>query len=143
MAFVLKKMAKPGALPDADRANTPMAPGGIRSPQIPGQVPDRSSVPGHAEDAIDLPTGEVRRPQSEYGTAQRIMGVYEARDGNDADPARFEQTTVSYEELRKANPALRTPVRPTAGYALADGTRIANPNLAALNAEADTGFVDD
>lgn len=143
MAFVSKKSAKPGDPLNPQRSLAPLAPGGNRSPQAPGQVPDRSSVPDHAEASLDLPTGEVRRPITEYGTAQRIMGVYEARDGNDADPARFEQTTVTYEELRKANPALRTPVRPTAGYALSDGTRIANRNLAALNAEAETGFVDD
>ncbi len=143
MAFVSKRAAKPGDPLNPHRSLAPLAPGGNRSPQVPGQVPDRSSVPDHAEDPVDLPTGEVRRPMSEYGTAQRIMGVYEARDGNDADPAHFEQTTVTYEELRKANPALRTPVRPTAGYALSDGTRIANPNLTALNAEAETGFVDD
>ncbi|HYJ13702.1 MAG TPA: hypothetical protein VEW66_08925, partial [Thermomicrobiales bacterium] len=58
------------------------------------------------------------------------------------DPARFEQATASYEELRKSDPALRTPVRPTAGYALADGTRASHPDLAALAAGADSGFVD-
>lgn len=142
MAFVLKKMAKPGVLPDAERANAPMAPGAIRSPQIPGQVPDRSSIPDHGDLPVELPAGEVRRPKAEYGSAQRIMGVYEATDDNENDPARFEQATVSYEELRKADPSLRTPMRPTRGYALSDGTRLANPSLAALNAEADTDFVD-
>jgi len=142
MAFVSKKAAKPGDPLDPGRSNAPLAPGANRSPQVPGQVPDRSSVPSHGEAPVDLPTGEVRRPIAEYGSAQRIMGVYEAVDGNENDPARFEQATVSYEELRKADPSLRTPVRPTAGYALSDGTRIANPGLAALNAEADTEFVD-
>jgi hypothetical protein len=142
MAFVLKKAAKPGDLPKAERANAPMAPGAIRSPQIPGQVPDRSAVPEHGQLPVDLPTGEVRRPGTEYWTAQRIMGVYEAREGNETDPARFEQTTATYEEIRKADPGLRTPVRPTAGYALSDGKRIANPGLAELSAEADSEFVE-
>lgn len=142
MAFVLKKAAKPGDLPKAERGNAPMAPGAIRSPQIPGQVPDRSAVPDHGQLPPPPPSGEVRRPKTEYGSAQRIMGVYEARDGNETDPARFEQTTATYEEIRKANPSLRTPVRPTAGYALSDGTRIANPGLAQLSAESDTEFVE-
>ncbi|MDQ3657631.1 MAG: hypothetical protein M3457_21460 [Chloroflexota bacterium] len=142
MAFVSKKAAKPGDPLNPHRSNAPLAPGANRSPQVPGQVPDRSSVPSHGELPVDLPTGEVRRPIAEYGSAQRIMGVYEASDGNENDPARFEQTTVSYEELRKADPSLRTPVRPTLGYALAEGTRIANPGLAALNAEADSDFIE-
>ncbi len=142
MAFVAKKAAKPGDPLNPHRSNAPLAPGANRSPQIPGQVPDRSSVPSHEDVPLVPPAGEVRRPKVEYGSAQRIMGVYEAWDGNDTDPARFEQTTVSYEELRKADPSLRTPVRPTAGYALSDGVRIANPGLARLNAEADTEFVE-
>jgi hypothetical protein len=71
------------------------------------------------------------------------MGVYELATGEADDPGRFEQATATYEEVRKADPSLRTPVRPTAGYALSDGTRIANPELAALSAEADTDFVED
>jgi hypothetical protein len=71
------------------------------------------------------------------------MGVYGAHGENADDPARFEQATASYEELRKANPALRTPVRPTPGYALAEGTRIAHPATAALAEGANTEFVDE
>jgi len=142
MAFVLKKVAKAGDPIIPGRAYVPQAPGATRSPQVPGQVPDRSSVPEHGELPVQLPAGDVRRPLVEYGSAQRIMGVYSAHDGNDTDPARFEQATVSYEELRKADPALRTPARPTPGYALADGTRIANPALSALSAGADTEFVE-
>jgi hypothetical protein len=118
-------------------------PGANRSPQIPGQVPDRPSVPDHGELPVELPTDGAPRPIAENGTAQRIMGVYEATDENRDDPARFEQATATYEEVRKADPSLRTPVRPTAGYALSDGTRIANPELTALSAGADTDFVED
>ena len=143
MAFLPKDAAQPGDPIDPHRANVPGAPGATLSPQVPGQVPDRSSVPGHRELPVDLPSGEVRLPATEYGSAQRIMGVYAASDGNRDDPARFEQATATYEEMRKADPSLRTPVRPTAGYALAEGTRIANPALSALSAGADTGFVED
>ncbi len=143
MAFLLKKAAQPGDPIDPQRANVPGAPGGTWSPQVPGQVPDRSSVPDHGELPVELPTDGTHRPISEYGTAQRIMGVYEATDADRNDPARFEQATATYEEVRKADPSLRTPIRPTAGYALADGKRIANPELAALSAGADTDFVED
>ena len=142
MAFVLKTMAQIGDERNPERANFPPAPGAASSPQIPGQVPDRSSVPEHGELPVPLPTEPVRRPRVEYRTAQRIMGVYSAHDGNDNDPARFEQATASYEELRKAEPRLRTPTRPTAGYALTEGTRLASPGLAQLAAEADTDFVE-
>jgi hypothetical protein len=142
MAFYVKKTAKPGEPVFAGQAPAPQAPGATRSPQIPGQVPDRSSVPEHGELPVPAPIGEVRRPLVEYGTSQRIMGVFENVDGDPTDPARFEQATVSYEEIRKAVPSLRTPVRPTAGYALADGTRVSNAELEALSAGADTDFVD-
>jgi hypothetical protein len=143
MAFVLRKPARPGDPIDPDRINAPVAPGASRSPQIPGEVPDRSSVPDKGVLPVPPPAGEIRRPRSEYGTAQRIMGVYAATEGKEDDPARFEQTTASYEELRKANPALRTPVRPTAGYALTEGTRLANPELTALSDGADTIAADE
>lgn len=142
MAFVLKKTAKPGDPIAAGRVPSPAAPGGSRSPQVPGQVPDRSLIPQHDEFPVAPPVGEVRRPLVEYGTSQRIMGVYEHWTGDPNDTARFEQATASYEELRKANPKLRTPIRPTAGYALADGTRISSDELTALAAGADTDFVD-
>ena len=142
MAFFLKRAARPGDPIYAGRTPSPQAPGATRSPQIPGQVPDRSSVPEHGELPVAMPTGEVRRPLVEYGTAQRVMGVYEKFDGDADDPARFEQAVSSYEEMRKVDPSLRTPVRPTAGYALADGKRVSNAELEALAAGADTDFVD-
>jgi hypothetical protein len=52
------------------------------------------------------------------------MRMYAPRDGNEDDPDRFELGPTSYEEQRKAYPALRTPLRPTAGYQLADGARL-------------------
>lgn len=142
MAFVLKRPARPGDTRDPFRANVPLAPGANSSPQIPGQVPDRSSVPGEGGLPLDVPTGPVQRPSVESGTAQGIMHVFAARDGNDNDPARFEQATATYEEIRKANPALRTPMRPSPGYALAEGTRLSNPDLTALSENISTADPD-
>jgi hypothetical protein len=136
MAFVLKTYAKPGDPPDPEKANVPVAPGAVSSPQIPGQVPDRSTIRGKSVLPVPPPSAYSRRPLNEAGTSQGIMGVFEPEGGNESDPARFEQATASYEELRKAYPNLRLPTRPTAGYALADGTRVANAELAALSSAA-------
>jgi hypothetical protein len=143
MAFVLRKAASAGDPLSSGRATAPAAPGAVRSPQIPGEVPDRSSVPDQGVLPVPAPTGATRRPLTEYTSAQGIMGVYAPTPGKEDDPARFEQATVSYEELRKANPALRTPARPSAGYALADGARIANPDLASLSEGANSTGVDE
>lgn len=129
MAFVLKNASERIT---TKRVHAPGAPGAVGSPQIPGQVPDRSDIPGEGELPIAPVKGEIPRPLSERGTSQYIMGVFAPRDGNEDDPARFEQATVSYEEARKAHPALRTPLRPMAGYALSEGTRQSSDEIAAL-----------
>ena len=134
MAFVLKKTARPGDPISETARILPPAPGAASSPQIPGQVPDRSTLWGRGELPVPPVSGEIQRPHSERRTSQGILGVYTAHDGNDDDPARFEQAPVSYEEFRKHAPYLRTPLRPTAGYALADGTRSASPEILALAA---------
>lgn len=131
MAFVLKKRAEPGEPITPARSNPPEAPGAVWSPQVPGQVPDRSSVPGEGVLPVPVPETAPRQPLTEYGTAQRIMRVFAPKDGNDDDPARFEQAPVSYEEQRKAYPALRTPPRPLPGYALADGARVSSAAIEA------------
>ncbi len=133
MAFMKRKTAKVGEPLDPERNYTPASPGAVNSPQAPGQVPDRSSVPEHGVLPVPPPAGEVRRPRTEYGSAQEIIGVFSAAEGRDDDPAPFEQATATYEEIRKANPSLRTPMRPSPGYALSDGVRVANPELAALS----------
>jgi hypothetical protein len=96
-------------------------PGARMSPQMPGQVPDRSGVPGHGQLPIAAHPG-AERPLTQFGTAEEIVGVY-AVDPNDPEqatnPARFEQAAASYEEMRKADPSLLTPVRPRPGYDLA------------------------
>ena len=138
MAFVTRKFAHPGSAADTPgRYFTPMAPGAVDSPQEPGQVPDRSSVPEHGELPVSIPEEGPRRPLTEYATSQHIMRVYE-KDGLDPlDPERFVQAPVSFEERRKANPLMRQPLRPLAGFALhTSGTRL-NEQLAAIAAEAD------
>jgi hypothetical protein len=134
MAFVLKKHTKPGDAIVPGRSNVPVAPGAVTSPQAPGEVPDRSSIAGEGVLPVPPAVEPIRRPLAEYGTAQRIMGVYEPKGDNRMNPARFEQAGPTYEEIRKAYPQLRTPVRPKAGYALSDGTRlVVNAALAASN----------
>ncbi len=95
----------------------PEAPGAVSSPQQPGEVPDRSTIPGHATTQVK-PATDARRPLTEYETAQRIMDVYAAPPGEEREPARFEQATASFEEVRKADPAQWPPVRPVPGYSL-------------------------
>jgi len=108
-----------------DFPQAPETPGATISPQHPGMVPDRSTVPGHSSRRVP-PTASVRRPLTEYGTAQRIMGVFAATPGAEGDPNRFEQATAAYEELRKAYPAQLPPVRPAPGYALEQGDATAS-----------------
>ena len=103
----------------------PPAPGAIASPQYPGEVPDHSTVPGEFSTQVPRAT-EVRRPLSEEGTAQAIMGVYAASGERAMDPARFEQSGAAYEEMRKAYPAQLPPTRPAPGYALRHGDAMAS-----------------
>lgn len=140
MAFVVRKYAKPGDALNPKRSIAPESPGASWSPQIPGEVPDRSDIPGEAVLPVPPdPDPDARLlPITELGTSQRIMNVYAPEGGNEDDPSRFEQAPVSYEEMRKAYPALRTPLRPTPGYALADGTRQPSETLAALDSTSGT-----
>lgn len=137
MAFVTRKFANVGQADPSGRYFAPRTPGAIKSPQIPGEVPDRSHVPGEDQVPVPPPAGDVRRPLTEYGTAQRIIGVYDKQDLEVTDPKRFEQSPPSYEEQRKAFAGqLRTPLRPSLGYALSDGQRMPSERLAALSAES-------
>ncbi|MDQ3045143.1 MAG: hypothetical protein M3R06_08340 [Chloroflexota bacterium] len=115
-----------GAKPANDQPGKRVgAPGAMTSPQLPGQVPDRSTIPGQFTTRLTKPA-TVERPLSEDGTTQRIMGVYAAEAGHADDPARFEQATASYEELRKAYPAQLPAQRPAPGHALATGNASAS-----------------
>ena len=101
------------------------SPGATSSPQLPGATPDRSEIPGHFATRI-APSPNPRRPLSEMGTSQGIMGIYGAPEGKEMDPARFEQATAAYEELRKAYPVQLPPTHPSPGYALATGDAMAS-----------------
>lgn len=118
--------------------DAPDSPGAVSSPQQPGQVPDRTSIPGQHVGRIEAPV-EARRPLTELQTAQRIMGVFGAEPGQEREPARFEQATASFEEVRKADPAQWPPVRPVPGYSLDTTEPVEQlgpgnePNLATTN----------
>lgn len=113
------------------RPGTTPAPGGYASPQEPGQVPDRSTVPGHHSLRVPKPR-HVLRPLTQFGTAQEIMKTFR-KHGDEITPEQFEQATASFDELRKANPADLPPVRPAAGY-LPEGAEAPQ-----LPAEAEAG----
>lgn len=137
MAFVLRKSTRPGDPIEAGRRPVPEAPGAVKSPQIPGQVPDRSEVPG--EGVLPVPAAvDPRPPTTEFGTAQRIGRLYAPKDGNEDDPTRFELGPTSYEERRNAFPALGTPDRPTSGYQLGDGIRLSLSGSAVTAGETAT-----
>ena len=105
-------------------------PGAVVSPQQPGQVPDRSNIPGQYTTSV-TPSLNPRRPLTEYQTAQRIMGVFRAEPGKEREPARFEQATASFEELRKADPAQWPVGRPQPGYVLDTSEQVESlPELA-------------
>lgn len=112
------------------RSKTP-SPGGSRSPQRPGQTPDRSTIPGEMRQTMPR-ASDVRRPLSQYGTAQEIMQVFQPGSNGSWDKTDFEQTGASNEEMRKANPAELTPTRPVPGFAL--GTSAAVDRAAMLEA---------
>jgi hypothetical protein len=138
MAFITRRFANAGKPLPSGRLFMPQAPGAVKSPQVPGQVPDRSTIPEEGVLPVPAPSGEIRRPLTQYGTAQEIMGVYDKGGLEETDPLRFEQAPPSYEEQRKAFAgAQRTPLRPQPGYALAAGTRMQNSALAALQAESE------
>lgn len=100
-----------GRLAAGAARTSPPAPGGSISPQQPGMTPDRSGVPGQFGARVGRATSK-RRPLAQYGTAEEIMKVYKRSPEDQITPRSFEQATASFEELRKANPADLSPVRP-------------------------------
>ena len=101
----------------------PAAPGGRKSPQKPGQTPDRSTISGEMRRTAP-PSGSNQRPISQYGTAQEIMKVFTPGENGVWDKGDFEQASASEEEERKANPAVLTPNRPVAGFALGESALV-------------------
>lgn len=98
----------------------PRAPGATSSPQIPGMTPDDPDLPGKARGSLP-PLASTRRPLSEYGSAQRFLRLFTPEPGTTLEAADWEQGPAAREELRKADPALTTPIRPLAGYGLGIG----------------------
>lgn len=99
---------------------SPVAPGAEHSPQRPGETPDTPDLIGKPRGSMQ-PLASVRRPLTEYGTAQRILGMYTFAAGAEVKPEDWEQGPSAFEEQRKADPALLTPARPLAGYGLGLG----------------------
>lgn len=117
--------------------DSPEAPGAVTSPQLPGQVPDRSTIAGQFSTRV-TPAPNPRRPLTEYQTAQRIMGVFRAEPGQEREPARFEQSTAAFEEVRKADPTRLPIARPAPGYLL-DSTEPVR-QIEAGETASETGF---
>jgi hypothetical protein len=125
-------MAEPQAEPGASvggahaggRPQKVPSPGARRSPQIPGKVPDRSTVPGHFATQVPKPAS-VMRPLTQYQTAEEISKRFRQYPADQITPEQFEQANASFEELRKAHPANNPPVRPSRGYILEAGEEAA------------------
>lgn len=116
---------EPVRKPPADAASdhvppSPSAPGAEHSPQRPGETPDAPALFGKLRGSAQA-LASVRRPLTEYGTAQRILGMYAFVTGAEVKPEDWEQGLAAFEEQRKAHPALQTPERPLSGYGLGLG----------------------
>jgi hypothetical protein len=74
-------------------------------------IPDRTTIPGRIGEPTPAAITKVR-PLTQYGTAEELAGVFKRKQMDQLDPTDFEQADASFEELRKANPAALTPLRP-------------------------------
>lgn len=109
---------------------TPKTPGASKSPQRPGQTPDRSTIPGHHHIQAPAPLGSPTRPAVQYLTAEELSHAMPIPDEH-AEPSDFEQAPASFEENRKAYPWQTPPRRPTPWFTLGDGVSPSDPALAA------------
>jgi hypothetical protein len=98
----------------------PQAPAATSSPQLPGMTPDQPALPGRPRGSLS-PLVSNRRPLSEYGSAQRLLGLFTPAPGTELQASDWEQGPSSMEELRKADLALLTPIRPLGGVGLGIG----------------------
>ncbi len=98
----------------------PRAPGATDSPQLPGMTPDQPDLPGKSRGGVP-PLASNRRPLSEYETAQRLLRLFTPEPGGELAASDWEQAPAAREELRKADPALLTPLRPLRGQGLGIG----------------------
>jgi len=99
---------------------SPRAPAATASPQRPGMTPDQPDLPGRSRGSLP-PLASNRRPLTEYGTAQQLIGVFTPKPGEAMQASDWEQGPSAMEELRKADPALLTPIRPLGGVGLGIG----------------------
>jgi hypothetical protein len=83
-------------------------------------TPDDPELPGRPRGSLP-PLESNRRPLTEYETAQRLLRLFTPAPGTELTAADWEQGPASFEELRKATPALETPPRPLSGYGLGIG----------------------
>ncbi len=116
---------EPVGKPPVDSASdnvppSPPAPGAEHSPQRPGETPDAPDLIGKPRGSAQ-PLTSLRRPLTQYGTAESILGLYSFAAGAEVKPEDWEQGPSSLEERLKADPALLTPERPLAGYGLGLG----------------------
>lgn len=114
--------------PGEARPKLPPSPGASKSPQRPGQTPDWSNLPGHQRRQAPRVAGAVRRPLTQYGTAQEILDVYPSPDA-EATKGQFEQAPASAEEMRKAYPWQLPPSGPTPVFRLDQGVITEPPAL--------------
>jgi hypothetical protein len=98
----------------------PQAPAATTSPQRPGMTPDQPELPGRSRGSLP-PLVSNRRPLTEYATAQRLLGIFTPKPGEEMQAADWEQGPSALEELRKADPALLTPIRPLSAHGLGIG----------------------
>jgi hypothetical protein len=111
----------------------PRAPAAMSSPQLPGMTPDQPALPGRSRGSLP-PLASNRRPLSEYGSAQRLLGLFTPAPGTELQASDWEQGPSATEELRKADLALLTPIRPLTGVGLGIGR--STPAIAAEALEA-------
>ena len=115
---------------------TPQAPAATTSPQRPGMTPDQPALPGRTRGSLP-PLASNRRPLTEYGSAQRLLGLFTPEPGTELQASDWEQGPSSTEELRKADPALLTPIRPLDGVGLGIGRSTSAIATEALEAIGD------
>ena len=114
----------------------PRAPAATSSPQLPGMTPDQPALPGRPRGSLP-PLASNRRPLTEYGSAQRLLGLFTPPPGTELKSTDWEQGPSAMEELRKADSALLTPIRPLDGLGLGIGRSTAAIASEALEAIGD------
>ena len=69
---------------------TPQAPAATSSPQLPGMTPDQPALPGRSRGSLP-PLASNRRPLTEYGSAQRLLGLFTPAPGTELQASDWEQ----------------------------------------------------